>query len=169
MIWLASFPRSGSTFFRIVLDEVYGIESGTFHRETSYPVDDDYTDYQVVKTHLLPSELTPEDASIPAVYLVRDGRDCMISLAHYRQQLLAPESDFYGNVLEAIDAAEGSHFGGWSRHVRTWCERASLVIHFEHLIADPIGCVEQLRPYICLLYTSPSPRDGLLSRMPSSA
>ena len=26
-----------------------------------------------------------------------------------------------------------------------------------------------LRPYNCLLYTSPSPRDGLLSRMPSSA
>ena len=25
------------------------------------------------------------------------------------------------------------------------------------------------RIYICLLYTSPSPRDGLLSRMPSSA
>ena len=25
------------------------------------------------------------------------------------------------------------------------------------------------RPYPCLLYTSPSPRDGLLSRMPSSA
>ena len=30
------------------------------------------------------------------------------------------------------------------------------------------GCVEKVvRP--CLLYTSPSPRDGLLSRMPSSA
>ena len=26
-----------------------------------------------------------------------------------------------------------------------------------------------IRAYICLLYTSPSPRDGLLSRMPSSA
>ena len=25
------------------------------------------------------------------------------------------------------------------------------------------------KPYTCLLYTSPSPRDGLLSRMPSSA
>ena len=25
------------------------------------------------------------------------------------------------------------------------------------------------RPHTCLLYTSPSPRDGLLSRMPSSA
>ena len=29
------------------------------------------------------------------------------------------------------------------------------------------GC--GMGPYICLLYTSPSPRDGLLSRMPSSA
>ena len=25
------------------------------------------------------------------------------------------------------------------------------------------------KSYLCLLYTSPSPRDGLLSRMPSSA
>ena len=33
-----------------------------------------------------------------------------------------------------------------------------------------IGVKEQLIfPEICLLYTSPSPRDGLLSRMPSSA
>ena len=28
---------------------------------------------------------------------------------------------------------------------------------------------EVYNSYICLLYTSPSPRDGLLSRMPSSA
>ena len=30
-----------------------------------------------------------------------------------------------------------------------------------------IGAIDIVRP--CLLYTSPSPRDGLLSRMPSSA
>ena len=29
--------------------------------------------------------------------------------------------------------------------------------------------LEQVQHDICLLYTSPSPRDGLLSRMPSSA
>ena len=32
-----------------------------------------------------------------------------------------------------------------------------------------IVAVDQLNTYDCLLYTSPSPRDGLLSRMPSSA
>ena len=31
------------------------------------------------------------------------------------------------------------------------------------------GVVVVFVPHTCLLYTSPSPRDGLLSRMPSSA
>ena len=29
--------------------------------------------------------------------------------------------------------------------------------------------IDSTNEYACLLYTSPSPRDGLLSRMPSSA
>ena len=33
---------------------------------------------------------------------------------------------------------------------------------------NPIN-VRFVKKYSCLLYTSPSPRDGLLSRMPSSA
>ena len=41
------------------------------------------------------------------------------------------------------------------------------------LAAGPLGimaaAMDTVVPYICLLYTSPSPRDGLLSRMPSSA
>ena len=31
------------------------------------------------------------------------------------------------------------------------------------------GLIDHPEDYVCLLYTSPSPRDGLLSRMPSSA
>ena len=34
---------------------------------------------------------------------------------------------------------------------------------------DHDDMVQDVRNYTCLLYTSPSPRDGLLSRMPSSA
>ena len=33
----------------------------------------------------------------------------------------------------------------------------------------PGDLMAKVDPYLCLLYTSPSPRDGLLSRMPSSA
>ena len=47
--------------------------------------------------------------------------------------------------------------------------------HFEAASADGAACghasAQGKRPSMedCLLYTSPSPRDGLLSRMPSSA
>ena len=37
----------------------------------------------------------------------------------------------------------------------------------DHNVRETLGLSD--RAYICLLYTSPSPRDGLLSRMPSSA
>ena len=39
--------------------------------------------------------------------------------------------------------------------------------HFE--VRQEAKASRTLREYGCLLYTSPSPRDGLLSRMPSSA
>ena len=44
---------------------------------------------------------------------------------------------------------------------------ASLFARLEEL--DPAAALAIDRANICLLYTSPSPRDGLLSRMPSSA
>ena len=46
-----------------------------------------------------------------------------------------------------------------------------LRLHREFHLPHPVPADEQEKPLdkVCLLYTSPSPRDGLLSRMPSSA
>lgn len=145
MIWLASFPRSGNTFFRNVLFEVYGIRSSTYHHETTYSVDEDYDQYQVVKTHLLPSQVEPKDPSIKSVYIVRDGRDALVSIAHHRQDIVAPNSDLEINLLEAIMAMGGSHFGGWSENVRQWTKKADIIIRFKDLIEDPIREIEKLR------------------------
>jgi glycosyltransferase involved in cell wall biosynthesis len=150
MIWLASFPRSGNTFFRNVLYEVYGLESSTFHHEKGYFLDPKYASYPFVKTHLLPSQLIPNDATIPKVYLVRDGRDALISLAHHRKDIVEPGTDFEVNLLEAILAADGSYFGGWSENVKQWTQVADIVIRYEDLIQDPIKEVEKLRKIIDL-------------------
>ena len=40
---------------------------------------------------------------------------------------------------------------------------------FAERYSDVLGKVNDTLDQVCLLYTSPSPRDGLLSRMPSSA
>jgi len=157
MIWLASYPRSGNTFFRIVLDEVYGIESSSFSAIDPQATTKDYQNYQVVKTHVLPEYLAPADPDIPAVYLVRDGRDALVSMAWHRTNMVAPGTSFKDNLLRAIQA-KNSHFGGWSRHVEHWQRRASIVIRFEDLIQDPLQCVESIRPLLQL----PPPRKDKL-------
>ncbi len=145
--WIASFPRSGNTYFRNILYYVYGIESSTWHKESTYPIDADYDKFDFVKTHLLPSDLKPTDGKIPAIYLVRDGRDAMVSIAHHRSDIVQPGSDFAENLKDAIIAAEGSFFGGWSRNVNEWIERADIIIKYEDLIKDPqavLARVEQV-------------------------
>ena len=148
--WVASFPRSGNTYFRNILYYVYGIESGTWHKETAFPVDRDYDQHPFVKTHLLPGELVPDDPSIPAIYLVRDGRDAVVSIAHQRSDLVAPGSDFIENLKEAIVAADGSFFGGWSANVNAWLMRAGLVIRYEDLIASPQEVFKRVESFIDL-------------------
>lgn len=145
MIWLASFPRSGNTFFRNVLHDVYGIESSTYHQDPTREADPDFASKPVVKTHLLPGRLPEQYRDSPAVYLVRDGRDALVSIAHHRKDIVAPGTGFYYNLLEATLAQGGSFFGGWSENVRQWSQKAAIVIRFEDLIKDPIQEVEKLR------------------------
>ncbi|WP_417592614.1 glycosyltransferase [Owenweeksia hongkongensis] len=151
MIWLSSFPRSGNTFFRNVLFEVYGLESSSFYENVGEPVN--YMDFPFVKTHMRPHELQPLDLNIPAVHLVRDGRDALVSMAHQRKDIYEPDSDFRGNFLEALVAAEESYFGGWSLNVEDWLSRADVLIRFEDLIENPIAQLERLRS----IYELPEP------------
>ena len=64
------------------------------------------------------------------------------------------------NADESIQRIKGSHRPIKDELSRTWLLAAMECI-------DAVVVFSQDTP--CLLYTSPSPRDGLLSRMPSSA
>ena len=50
-----------------------------------------------------------------------------------------------------------------------WFFIGPIAIWWVVIASDPEGLIELSEGFTCLLYTSPSPRDGLLSRMPSSA
>ena len=65
----------------------------------------------------------------------------------------------------AIAHIRGSQYLG-----RTWYEDGRMLYKkntFKDFVSSSKFLIEN--NYTCLLYTSPSPRDGLLSRMPSSA
>ena len=66
-----------------------------------------------------------------------------------------------------IDGLIGLDDGGWTEDRE---EPGNHNETIDRLLGD-VGELDDLEDVIntCLLYTSPSPRDGLLSRMPSSA
>ena len=71
------------------------------------------------------------------------------------------EADFSQAVVEEM-------FGDVQRHHR-WVDPIAGSEDFSYVLREVPGSFIGLGAVACLLYTSPSPRDGLLSRMPSSA
>lgn len=153
--WLASYPRSGNTFARIGLFCLFGIPCRSI-----YPAEDDARTIDKIIGKPLP-EMTPVEMSAspdcffakthempgsepwPAVYLVRDGRDTLVSYAHYilhEEHGVSPASDrelFVETLQDLIIGRE--RFGGWASHVVAWTQRTAptSVVHFEDLIAEP--------------------------------
>jgi hypothetical protein len=155
-VWLASYPRSGNTFFRIILSDRYGLPSdgqGTPHESWKdlrriemriRPLTDPGAPH-FVKTHELPG-----NDSDPAVYLVRDGRDALVSYAHFSlvfHQSMAPESitqELFRNALRNLILEQRSPFGTWSRNADAWISRPNTaVVKYEDLVADPFGTAER--------------------------
>lgn len=172
---LASFPRSGNTFLRNVLYEVYGIYSWNSidlfiknvdkfteldvrkknkgklgkHGEMKLSELNHKLNYQVIKSHELPSKtlkMCAKDTSV--IYLVRDGRDALVSMAYHRKDIVEPGTNFEKNLKAAIKAPFGSYFGGWSRNVKEWSKIADIVIKFEDFIIDPLKYTETFRSLI---------------------
>ena len=64
----------------------------------------------------------------------------------------------------------GGQKGWYNPRTRTISTRRGMsIIQYKSTLAHELGHAYYGDTPTCLLYTSPSPRDGLLSRMPSSA
>lgn len=133
IIWLVSFPRSGNTFLRNVLFHVYGINSLEGHEDYKAGT----PGVTFVKSHFLPFQLpcyNPKTDKV--IFVVRDGRDSMCSLAHKRKNILDKDSDLDLNFREAINAEKGSFFGGWGNSVLFWLAENPTIIRFEELVTN---------------------------------
>lgn len=147
-IWLASFPRSGSTWVRFILACMLGIH------ELSDEIDFDrmnqimpalgHHDLMVrwpfqtiprfIKTH---HEYHRAFFSRPrrTVLIVRDPRDVMVSYYVHRRNItwsgrwIGSFSDFLGSPRYGLPA--------YFRHFRSWESHASYILKFEALRQDP--------------------------------
>lgn len=159
IIWLASYPRSGNTFFRLLLNRLYGLQTHSVyadrqvgkiarivgHAPMDRPLPELATapEMHIIKTHDLPS-----DDAHAALYLVRDGRDVLVSYARYVLSFEADagdrdeESAFRATLHDLI--AYDASFGGWGPNVLAWSRRpGTAIVGFEGLVDDPIATVRR--------------------------
>ncbi|MCE9567926.1 MAG: sulfotransferase domain-containing protein [Planctomycetes bacterium] len=153
--WLASYPRSGNSYFRILLRNRYDIPSidqecpeeletatlrGTRFVRAHYCDPNAAPAIMGLKTHKPPE---PGDTR-PGVYIVRDGRDALVSYAHFAlsfvyknaSEVVTPE--ILRNTIRDLILEPNSPYWTWSRNVDAWTNRKNtVVIQFEDLITNP--------------------------------
>ena len=171
LICLASYPRSGNTFLRILLNRLYGFTTTTGYddndpvAQTIGPAFVGYEprkhalqmlvnqpDITFVKTHRQPHRVACGDQ--PAIYLVRDGRDAIVSFAHYRANGLLQQgkpADVH-ELMRDLVLEESLGTGNWGLNVLHWLKRASppAVIRFERLVREPEMELEQALAHLKL-------------------
>lgn len=158
LVWLASYPRSGNTFLRILLNRLYGFTTTTGYDDNdpvAQMVGPAFVGYEprkhalqeiveqpemtFVKTHRQPHRVECGDQ--PAIYVVRDGRDAIVSFAHQRADGLKQQgqnADVH-QLMRALVTDESLGTGNWGLNVLAWLERSPppTVIRFERLIREP--------------------------------
>lgn len=165
IVWLASYPRSGNTLARVVLKDVFGIETPSLagdgddrvfssrpgvievvgHLKSATRGIELIEEAQrsdrlyIIKTHEPP--LTDD----PAIYIVRDGRSAIISYYHYLNEI----ENLNIPLASVIDGQ--TYAGSWSDHFKEWrpLERPkTLLLRYEEMIKDSNLMVERLGRFI---------------------
>lgn len=151
IVWLASYPRSGNTFLRVLLKSVFELPTYSVYDDKfdigadsktseivghlNLPADFDFeeartsADLFVIKTHNAICE-----ARDKAVYLLRDGRECTTSYLKYLRA-------YVGEGVCATDVVIGNvPFGRWGNHLTSWdpiTRPNTLLLRFEDLVSRP--------------------------------
>ena len=154
LVWLSSYPRSGNTLTRTILNRVFGLEtyseyndrfdlgisevvsSSVGHRTYAETWDDFYSRISVDDTINLVKTHGPAQDDNPAIYIVRDPRSAIISQFHYFRSHPLTRADF--SIPQLID---GQSFGSdWSSNLDAWhpLDRPhTLFLRYEEILSEP--------------------------------
>jgi GT2 family glycosyltransferase len=168
IIWLASYPRAGSTLLRTILSRTMGIESASDEavEEGQHEIARDILDARSIggqwgglyarliegdwdefyararqssESVPIKTHRTPRDCQ-PAIHVVRDGRSTLLSYLHYHRNFSSPP---YPSLLELV--LGGNAYGGWSDHYEIWAQQpGSFTARYEQLVNADAAMLQAL-------------------------
>lgn len=135
--WLASYPRSGNTYFRICYERLFQLRSFAIyrtHENCCFPYDMRGDEPHVlVKTHR--SETVN---AWPAILIVRDGRAALASHAHFS----VDDTPYETRLRKLVEDK------AWSTMNAHWLDWPNVqVIRFEDLVTNAIEVIKKAIPW----------------------
>lgn len=186
IVWLASYPRSGNTFLRIIFAHLLGLDTYSLYDDPFDIANNANTSRIVghrnfpllqsiprvrrdsriwpIKTHELPAKHPNKEDKL--IYILRDGRDATASYYHYLRKY-QPEYPLPEGAREVIRGHVP--FGNWADHVTAWqasLSRHGLVLKFDEVVTDPAAAAELIGEYVGIQTSgSEAPRFADLNRL----
>lgn len=82
IIWMASYPRAGNSYLKDILEDCFGLHTYSIYDELRQPKINVEAARQSPEVYFVKTHEMPQD-SAPALYIVRDGRDVLVSYAQF--------------------------------------------------------------------------------------
>ncbi len=153
-VFIVSYPRSGNTWVRFLLANLKAdVDRPIDFVEMERLVPDLHMLSQWENLHQMPlprlikSHMPFDNRYKRVIYLVRDGRDVMVSYYHYH----CPRSyqiSFFEFLLKDVWP------GHWHEHVQSWLDRAGklsfLLVRYEDLLAGPVEQLARMAEFVGL-------------------
>jgi hypothetical protein len=160
IVWIASFPRSGNTYLRIVLNRLYGVRTSVVYdfdgvadrlgpalvgfeeRPGTFAAMRESAHVHLVKTHRPLDQLVLDGDK--AICLVRDGRDCLVSWARQRNE--DGIRSFADELRDLVFLPAGRGAGQWGRNILSWLQPPQpgrTVLRYQELIDSPETAVRR--------------------------
>jgi len=161
-VWIASYPRSGNTFLRIILEKIFHLPTYSIYRVEGQDFPDpsaealeqapflprkwrrQVSDEPHLKPMLIKTHDGPEDDRA-AMYIVRDGRAAIDSYFHYHKKFAFEQP----SLTEIIAGA--CQFGSWSGHYRSWNPTHrpnTLFVKYEELVQAPDVVIPKIASFL---------------------
>jgi hypothetical protein len=160
IIWIASYPRSGNTLMRMILNRCFEVVSHSVYdhieSDAMVPVTghvfhamDTVEFIEKARASPLPffikTHEMPPAADDLAIYIVRDGRAALESHRRYLKDIARRNFP-----LEYLALGAGP-VPAWSDHVLAWTQRPSgnlLVLHYEQLVRPDEALLARISEFV---------------------
>jgi hypothetical protein len=163
IVWLASYPRSGNTLLRTLLNQCFGVS--TYNDEITQDVQSSWktkgigdcilptswNDFYAMEVqnqqslHLVKTHKQPRDDQ-PAIYVYRDGRMAKQSFVElHRTQIKLPIKKTLLDLVLGDD-----YYGHWSSHYHVWTNRTgpTMLIRFEELVQASPSLITKIGEFL---------------------